>query len=125
MKGNTDKISTPPPAGAGSKMYVGVRERGYARIYVETPEGQRYSLRHVVRHSPTGLEFGYGGSGPADLALSILTDAVGAELANAYYQDFKWAFVAGWPRDGFCLFEKAIRDWLTAQGVSLPCVKTA
>lgn len=28
---------------------------------------------HVVHHSPTGLEFGYAGNGPADLALSLLT----------------------------------------------------
>ena len=26
----------------------------------------------VVHHSPTGYEWGYGGSGPADLALNIL-----------------------------------------------------
>ncbi|MBT9252140.1 MAG: hypothetical protein KM296_00220 [Brockia lithotrophica] len=31
-------------------------------------------LHHVERHSPTGFEWGYGGSGPADLALSILHD---------------------------------------------------
>jgi len=33
-----------------------------------------YNLRHCVYHSPTGFETGYGGSGPADLALSILAD---------------------------------------------------
>jgi hypothetical protein len=30
-------------------------------------------LHHYVVHSPTGFAWGYGGSGPADLALSILT----------------------------------------------------
>lgn len=30
------------------------------------------NVRHVVHHSPAGLNFGYGGSGPADLALSAL-----------------------------------------------------
>lgn len=34
-------------------------------------------LRHHVKHSPTGLEWGYGGSGPADLARSLLIDALG------------------------------------------------
>ena len=29
-------------------------------------------VAHVVWHSPTGLEYWYGGSGPADLALSLL-----------------------------------------------------
>lgn len=32
--------------------------------------------RHI-HHSPTGFEFGYGGSGPADLALNILALAIG------------------------------------------------
>lgn len=31
-------------------------------------------LLHVVHHSPSGFEWGYGGSGPSDLALSILCD---------------------------------------------------
>lgn len=35
-------------------------------------------------HSPTGFEFGYGGSGPAQLALAILSDCCGDELAVAY-----------------------------------------
>ena len=36
-------------------------------------------LKHCVLHSPTGFEIGYGGSGPADLAVSILADFFGAE----------------------------------------------
>jgi hypothetical protein len=32
-----------------------------------------YQLPHVILHSPTGFNCGYLGSGPADLALSILT----------------------------------------------------
>ena len=34
-------------------------------------------LPHVARHSPTGFSWGYNGSGPADLAVSLLVDAVG------------------------------------------------
>lgn len=34
-------------------------------------------LRHHVRHSPTGFGHGYAGSGPADLARSLLIDALG------------------------------------------------
>lgn len=33
-------------------------------------------LLHVIRHSPTGVEWGYAGSGPADLARSMLLDAL-------------------------------------------------
>ncbi len=48
-------------------------------------------------HSPTGFAWGYSGSGPAQLALALLMDALGnAELALKHYQDFKWQVVADW-----------------------------
>jgi hypothetical protein len=51
------------------------------------PLDPRYDLRN---HSPAGFEWGYGGSGPAQLALAILADATGdAAYANANYQYFK------------------------------------
>jgi hypothetical protein len=34
-------------------------------------------LKHCELHSPTGFETGYAGSGPADLAASILADVYG------------------------------------------------
>jgi len=34
-------------------------------------------LHHVVKHSPTGLSWGYSGSGPADTARSVLIAALG------------------------------------------------
>ena len=43
--------------------------------------GERYDLPHVVKHSPAGMEWGYAGSGPADLARSILIDALGPAAA--------------------------------------------
>jgi len=46
-------------------------------------------------HSPTGFEWGYGGSGPAQLALALLADALGDEIAQVQYQDFKMAVVSG------------------------------
>lgn len=33
-------------------------------------------LTHLPRHSPTGFSWGYGGSGPADLARALLVDAL-------------------------------------------------
>ena len=36
----------------------------------------------IVRHSPTGFEWGYGGSGPAELALNILAAIVGRAAAE-------------------------------------------
>lgn len=53
------------------------REAGGAMVLVETPTGDSLGvLRHVVRHSPNGFGWGYGGSGPADLARSLLLAAL-------------------------------------------------
>lgn len=51
----------------------------------------------VCNHSPTGFAWGYGGSGPAQLALAILLYAgVPKERAVGLYQQFKWDHVANW-----------------------------
>ena len=51
----------------------------------------------VMNHSPTGFAWGYGGSGPAQLALALLLDALEDEdLALRHYQEFKRQKVAGW-----------------------------
>lgn len=92
------------------KTYVGLR-RPEPEVLVETPSGT-YPLVHIVHHSPTGFEWGYGGSGPADLARSILADAAGMDVADALYQDFKWDVVARLPRDGWRMSEVAVREWL-------------
>lgn len=49
--------------------------------------------RTVVRHSPSGFNFGYAGSGPADLALNICRMFTTPEIADMRYQDFKREFL--------------------------------
>jgi len=56
-------------------------------------------LTHIVRHSPDGFNFGYSGSGPADLSLSILTDYCektekNIKIAENNYQLFKEDFIS-------------------------------
>lgn len=64
------------------KTYTVIRNRD-SQIGVTVTETnisgntRTYLLPHCVYHSPTGMETGYGGSGPADLALSILADYFG------------------------------------------------
>jgi len=91
------------------KKYFGKQSENID-IFVKE-DGKIKKLAHIVRHSPTGFQFGYGGSGPADTALSILTDCVGADVANAFYQKFKSEFVASWG-DSFEITAKEIKDWL-------------
>ena len=50
----------------------------------------------LANHSPTGLSWGYRGSGPAQCALAILADRVKDErIVLENYQDFKNDIIAG------------------------------
>jgi len=64
------------------------------------------------KHSPTGFEWGYGGSGPSQLALAILLELTDPETALAYYQDFKWDFISGLPKDNWGIPISKIKHWI-------------
>src|SRR5438552_663144 len=84
------------------KTYEGRRE-GYAAIVTvnDAPLNPRLDLWN---HSPTGFEWGYGGSGPAQLALALLADHTGDDgEAVTLHQDFKRAVVADLPYVGWTL----------------------
>jgi hypothetical protein len=51
----------------------------------------------VRNHSPTGFSWGYGGSGPAQLALALLLELTTTEMALLWYQDVKWQIIAKLP----------------------------
>lgn len=60
--------------------YRGDRAPGSAqrlRVVGVQAGGRAEPLEHVVHYSPTGLEWGYPGAGPSDLALSLLADVIG------------------------------------------------
>ena len=84
------------------KRYEGRRE-GHA--VTVTVDGRRLNPRHDLwNHSPSGFEWGYGGSGPAQLALAILADHLGDDQeALNFYQRFKWAIIAELPGPGWRL----------------------
>ena len=81
----------------------------------------------VVHHSPNGFEFGYGGSGPADLALNVCQfylssigyhgervqcyDGQCWSLAWILHQDFKWRFISSAPREGITIPMVEIKHW--------------
>ncbi len=94
------------------KIYKGKRtgEGVGGQTIVVQDNGDEYPLKHIERHSPDGFNWGYGGSGSADTALSILANCLGMEQANMLYQSFKWEFVAAWG-DEFTITEKEIKDW--------------
>lgn len=84
------------------KTYEGRRE-GYAAIV--TVNGRPLNPRlDLWNHSPTGFEWSYGGSGPAQLALAILADHLGDDRqALAVHQTFKFEVVAGLPKRAWTL----------------------
>jgi hypothetical protein len=77
------------------------------------------NVRHVWKnHSPTGFEWGYGGSGPADLALNILIKfGLDREKAARLHQDFKWKFIATMPKEGGIIKHIDIEQWVKQQEV--------
>jgi len=93
------------------KHYSGRRE-GHAAIV--TVDGRRLNPRFDLwNHSPTGFEWGYAGSGPAQLALAILADHLGNdEQALNLYQRFKWAVVAELPHREWILTSEEVEKML-------------
>ena len=93
-----------------------------------TVDGKRLPLRlDLRRHSPTGFEWGYGGSGPAQLALALALCAHHArartgpdgwrtadDIALAYYQAFKQRVVVSLPIAGWRLTSDEIERVLSS-----------
>lgn len=89
------------------KTYMGRRDgRGDAIVEVLDGNGGRIPLPlrlDLVNHSPTGFEWGFGGSGPAQLALALLADALQGhapptlkadDVAERLHHDFKHSIIA-------------------------------
>jgi hypothetical protein len=69
----------------------------------------------VCNHSPTGFEWGYAGSGPAQTALALLADTLGDnERALAYHQAYKHEVIATLPYAGFALSQAGVKAWAEA-----------
>lgn len=100
-----------------NRVYLGKRTPDGPTVLIEK-SGEITPLLHVKKHSES-LEWGYGGSAPADLARSILFDAVGEELANRHYQDFKFDVVAEFQADGWELSKRQVLDWFYKKGIEI------
>jgi hypothetical protein len=85
------------------KTYRGETPFGRRDVSVHLPTGRFYPLNprsDLVNHSPDGFNWGYGGSGPAQLSLALLADAYGdKDVALRLYQQFKWVVVARLPQE--------------------------
>ncbi len=126
------------------KIYRGYSDQGDATgptsVLVYEEGHETYRLRHMIVHSPSGLSWGYQGSGAADLALSVLADylgeaaaipaherydhAIAAEIQETgawlLHQKFKRDVVASLPQDGNVTINGAdVEAWLTPRRAEL------
>jgi hypothetical protein len=100
------------------KRYIGSRKKDGCQVTVmedgrpSRPLALRLDLRN---HSPTGFEWGYGGSGPAQLALALAMDVLGdADRAQRVYQTLKFKLVGRLPDHGWELSEDQLISAITA-----------
>src|ERR1700731_504403 len=91
------------------KTYIGTPHRDSisGQSLVTVCDGQKsepLALRlDLFNHSPTGFSWGYTGSGPAQLALALLADALGDDdLAVRLHQASKFRVVACGPEGESC-----------------------
>lgn len=131
--------TTPTP-----RSYYGTRHLD-GTCEVTMNDGQPLPMRlDLANHSPTGPEWGYAGSGPAQLALAILADYLsdnpearaialsrpGVEvdadppetlherLALRLHQQFKLQVLCPLNRSGFTLFPSDVRKFLLGLGAA-------
>lgn len=108
------KIYTGDNTGAGSQK---VTVKNTTLIRRDTAKIEKYELPlkpslKLWNHSPDGFQWGYQGSGCAQLALAILLDLTGKpELSVRVHQEFKRHFIAT-SGPHLAITEPDIRDWL-------------
>lgn len=98
------------------KLYQGRRqENGAVEILVDGhPLDIEVSLA-IIRHSPTGFEWGYGGSGPAQSALAVLFDYTGdRDYSERHHQAFKEEFLAKVNPTGWALRANQIDQFIAS-----------
>src|ERR1043166_2332245 len=107
-----------------AKCYIGKRnDKGRCEVFVRNGGSQKPlpPRDDLFNHSPDGFEWGYFGSGPAQLALAILADLTGDDnLAVRLHQDFKQDAIAGLRRgqtDEWVITAEQVRQWLLKQAV--------
>jgi hypothetical protein len=99
------------------KIYIGTRTLQGCIVTVQIGSKvsklkRRLDLR---RHSPTGFEWGYGGSGPAQLALAILADCLANDRAALrLYQEFKFSVVSTLDHAMWRLTDDDVHNWCRA-----------
>jgi hypothetical protein len=90
-------------------------ETGCTVVVEEDGEFTGLDYRQDLRNHSADIEWGYGGSGPAQLALALAADVLGNdERAQDAYQRLKFKLIGGLPHEGWVLTESRIRSAIEA-----------
>ena len=101
-----------------SRLIRGERgDDGTARVYLDdellAPDSALWHTSLCLRnHSPTGPNWGYHGSGPAQLAIAILLAVTDTEEAQRFYPLFRSGVLAGIRADRWTLRVELVRRWI-------------
>lgn len=96
-------------------VYCGIISRnGVVRVYRNGQSFSPAASQAIRNHSPDGFQWGYCGSGPAQLALALLLDATGGnkECAADLYQDYKRGIVSNWDQREWVTTRAEILKWI-------------
>jgi Family of unknown function (DUF6166) len=95
-------------------IFQGIRINDVCSVSVDGhPLSPRWS-QSIRNHSPDGFNWGYCGSGPAQLALALLLEVFTVPMARLAYQSFKRSVVAGWNKDRWTCTTEGIEKWVQA-----------
>lgn len=116
-------VTTIPGEGDGRPYYRGKLCAGGCLVW--TPRGDQLGSFTCLRnHSPSGFGWGYAGSGPAQLALALLADALlsadapdALDEARRFYQRFKFEVIATIPGRlrSWSIHRNLILEWVAEQ----------
>ena len=94
--------------------FRGLRTSETTEVWIDTDPLVWERTLAVRNHSPSGPEWGYHGSGPAQLALAMLMEITDAATAVDHYQPFKDEVLANLQTDEWTMGYDEVANWLTA-----------
>ena len=104
-------------------IFLGKRTAHGCKVYriyenMDIQEINPTRSRMVYDHSPTGFEWGYGGSGPAQLALALLLETTDDEkLSSLLYQAFKNDMITRMHHTCWAIDTELIQKWIKQQNL--------
>ena len=116
-QGSSTQSTTPRPSAtthSAETVYHGYRDptSPVGEECTVSVDGEPLDFRYdLLSASRSGFEWGYGGSGPAQLAVALLAHAFDGDIACDHYQRFKRDVVANLPEKGWTLHAADLDAW--------------